>query len=144
MLQVYPSNRSIHLLYPTHEGAPPLPNTALENTEKYDLQTNNCSWTSIGEVDPDRLLVEEEMTNKTTDKNESSIDNSSAQRNKQNIPLPPPSPPPEEDSNNESDTGHGSTHIPLYEGDKEPRQYWFIYESTWEENRVIDEDIQMA
>ena len=36
-LQAYPSNRSIHLLYPTHEGAPPLPNTALENTENSDL-----------------------------------------------------------------------------------------------------------
>ena len=33
-LQAYPSNRSIHLLYPTHKGAPPLPNTALENTKK--------------------------------------------------------------------------------------------------------------
>ena len=39
-LQVYPSNRSIHLLYPTHEGAPPLPNTTLENIEHSDLQTN--------------------------------------------------------------------------------------------------------
>ena len=32
MLQAYPSNQSIHLLYPTHEGAPPLPNTTLEDT----------------------------------------------------------------------------------------------------------------
>ena len=45
-LQALPSNQSIHLLYPTHEGAPPLPNTALDNTEQSDLQTNNCSWTS--------------------------------------------------------------------------------------------------
>ena len=35
-LQEYPSNRSIHLLYSTHEGAPPLPNTTLENTKKLD------------------------------------------------------------------------------------------------------------
>ena len=32
-LQTYPSNRSIHLLYPTHEGAPPLPSTTLQNLE---------------------------------------------------------------------------------------------------------------
>ena len=31
-LQALPSNRSIHLLYPTYEGAPPLPNTVLEDT----------------------------------------------------------------------------------------------------------------
>ena len=67
-LQAYPSNRSIHLLYPTHEGAPPLPNIYLENTEQSDLQTNQCSWTSIGEVDPDRLLVGEEMTKKNQQK----------------------------------------------------------------------------
>ena len=45
-LQALTSNRSIHLLYPTHEGAPPLPDTALGNTEKLNLQTNQCSWTS--------------------------------------------------------------------------------------------------
>ena len=36
-LQVYPSNRSIHLIYSTHEGAPPLPNTTLKNMEQSDL-----------------------------------------------------------------------------------------------------------
>ena len=118
-LQVYPSNQSIHLLYLTHEGAPPLPNTSLENTEKYDLQTNNCSWTSTGEVNPNQLLVREETTNKTTNGNESSVDNRSTQRDKQNIPLPPP--PPRGDSDSESDMGHGSAHIPLYEGNEDPR-----------------------
>ena len=44
-LQAYPSNRSIHLLYSTYEGAPPLPNTTLENIEQSDLHTNNCSRT---------------------------------------------------------------------------------------------------
>ena len=77
-LQVYPSNRSIHLLYPINEGAPLLPKTTLENTEKSNLQTNNCSWTSTGEVDPDRALVEERMRNKTTDEDESSVNNNSA------------------------------------------------------------------
>ena len=89
--------------------------------EQSDLHTNQCSWTSTGEVDPNRLLVEEETTDKTTDKNKSSIDNSSILRNKQNIPLPPPPPPPEEDSDSDSDMGHGSAHIPLYEGDEDPR-----------------------
>ena len=54
------------------------------------------------------------------DENEILIDNSSAQRNKKNIPLPPPPPPPGGDSDNDFDMGHGSTHIPLYEGDEDP------------------------
>ena len=65
-LQAIPTNWSIHLLYSTHEGEPPLPNTSLEDTGNLELQTNNCSWTSTREVDPDRLLVGEEMTTKTT------------------------------------------------------------------------------
>ena len=32
-LQAYPSNRSIHLFYPRHEGKPPLPNTSLQNID---------------------------------------------------------------------------------------------------------------
>ena len=32
--QAYPSNRSINPLYPDNEGAPPLPNTASENTKQ--------------------------------------------------------------------------------------------------------------
>ena len=52
-LQALPSNRSIYLLYLTHEGEPPLPNIALESIENLELQTNNCSWKSIGEVKPD-------------------------------------------------------------------------------------------
>ena len=116
-LQAYPSNHGIHLLYTTHEGAPALPNTALENIEQSDLQANQCSWTSTGEVDPNRLLVGEETTNKTTNENESSVDNSSAQRDKQNIPLPPPPPPPPPppggDSDSDFNMGHRSVHIPL-------------------------------
>ena len=75
MLQVVPSNRSIHLLLLTHEGAPPLPHTTLEDIKHSELRTNNCSWTSTKEADTNRLLVEEEMT-KTTDRNESFIDSS--------------------------------------------------------------------
>ena len=40
--------------------------------------------------------------------------------------------------------GHGLVHIHLYEGDEDPRQHWFVYESTWEENVVTNEDRQMA
>ena len=119
-LQAVPSNRSIHLLLPTHEGAPPLPNTALEDTEHSELRTNNCSWTSTEEVDTNRLLVKDETTKKT-DGNESSIDDSFAKRNnKITLPPPPPLPPPES-SDSDSDMGHGLAHIPLYEGDEDPR-----------------------
>ena len=78
-----------------------------------------------------------------TNGNENSIDNSSAQKNKQNSPLSPP-PPPKEDSDSDSDMGHESVHIPLYEGNKDPRWHWLVCESTWEENQVTDEDKQIA
>ena len=48
--QVVPSNRSIHLLLSKHEGTPPLPNIALEDTEHSELSTNSCSGPSIAEV----------------------------------------------------------------------------------------------
>ena len=68
------------------------------------------------------------------------VDNSYAQINNQNIPLPPPPPPPGGESDNDSDMGHGSAHIPLYEGDEDPRRHWFVCESTWEANQVTVED----
>ena len=40
--------------------------------------------------------------------------------------------------------GYRSSHIPLYEGNEDPRQNWFICESTWEANQVTDEDKKMA
>ena len=52
-LQAYPSNRSIHLLYPGHEGAPPLPNTAIQNIDQSDSRAHQCSWTSTEEYEPD-------------------------------------------------------------------------------------------
>ena len=63
----------------------------------------------------------EETTNKLTDGNESCIDNSCEQRDTQSIPLPPPPPPPPTPPGGDIDTdmGHGSTHIPLYEGDED-------------------------
>ena len=45
-LQAVPSKRSIHLLLSTHEGAPPLPNTTLEDIEHSKLWTNSISGTS--------------------------------------------------------------------------------------------------
>ena len=65
------------------------------------------------------MLVKEETT-KTTDENESFVDVSSVERTKQITPSPTP-PPPEERSDSDSDMGHGSAHIPLYEGDEDPR-----------------------
>ena len=56
--------------------------------------------------------------------------------------LPPP--PAGEDSDSDTNVVHGSAHIPLYEGDEDPRRHWFVYESTWEENQVTTEDRQMA
>ena len=40
--------------------------------------------------------------------------------------------------------GHDSTHIPLYEGNKDPRGHWSICESTSEANQVTSEERQMA
>ena len=59
-------------------------------------------------------------------------------------PPPPPLLPPPESNDSDSDMGHGSAHIPLYEGDEEPRRHWFICELTWEANQVTDKDRQMA
>ena len=98
-------------------------NTTLEDTKYSELRTDNCSWTSTEEVDTNRLLVKEEMT-KTTDGNESFVNDSFAERNKQITPTPPPPPPPPlplESNDSDSDMGHGSAHIPLYEGDEDPR-----------------------
>ena len=39
---------------------------------------------------------------------------------------------------------HDIAHIPLYEGDEDPRWHWFVYELTWEANDVTSEDRQMA
>ena len=40
--------------------------------------------------------------------------------------------------------GHESAHIPLDEGDEDPRRHWFVYELTWEANQVTKKDKQMA
>ena len=104
----------------------PLPNTSLEDTEHSELQTSNYSWTLTKEFKINQLLVEDETT-KTTDGDESFVNGSSTERNKQITPPPPPPPPPPPstpfDSDSDSDMGHGSAHIPLYEGDEDPRQH---------------------
>ena len=130
------------MLLPTHEGAPPLPYTALEDTEHSELWIDNYSSTLKEEFYMNRLLIEEEMK-KTTDRNESFVDDSFAERTKQITPPPPP-PPLEESSDSDFNVGHGSAHIPLYEGDEDPRRHRFVCESTWEANQVMDEDRQMA
>ena len=65
----------------------------------------------------------EETTKKMTNGNKSSIENSCEQRDTHSIPLPPPPPPPLPPPGGEVDTdmGHGSAHIPLYEDDEDPR-----------------------
>ena len=65
-LQAYTSKGSIHLLYPTQEGAPPLPNKALKETKQLELQAHQCSWTLIEEIDPNQLLVVEETIYRNT------------------------------------------------------------------------------
>ena len=60
------------------------------------------------------------MTNKTSDENESSIETNYGQRDTWNIRLPPPPPPPSE-GEFDAEMRHSSAHIPLYEGDKDPR-----------------------
>jgi len=35
-------------------------------------------------------------------------------------------------------------HIPIYEGDEDPKRYWFIFEIFWDEIDIIDEDKQMT
>ena len=89
--QAVPSNRSIHLLLPIHEGEPSLPNTALEDIENSKLRTNSCSGTSTREIETNNLLVKEEST---TDRNGSFIDHSFEETNKPITPLTPPAPPP--------------------------------------------------
>ena len=69
--QAAPSHRSIHLLLPTHEGAPPPPHTNLEETKHLELWPNSCSGPSTVEVDIKQLQVDEELT---TDGNASSVD----------------------------------------------------------------------
>jgi hypothetical protein len=34
----------------------------------------------------------------------------------------------------------GLNHIPIYEGDEDPKQYWFICEKFWDVPNIIDEE----
>lgn len=36
------------------------------------------------------------------------------------------------------------SHIPLYEGDEDPKKHWFVCEKIWVANNITDEDKQMA
>ena len=90
-----------------------------------------------------QLLVEEKLTNKNFDENESSDETSYDQHRATENIRPPPPPPPEADADVD-DMGHDVGHIPLYEGDEDPRRHWFVCESTWEANVVTSEDRQMV
>ena len=39
---------------------------------------------------------------------------------------------------------HHSVHIPIYEGEEDPRRHWFICERMWATTNIIDEDKQIA
>ena len=125
---------------------PPPPSTAFEEIEQADLRTQSFSGPSTVEIHNNPLYVEEKST---TDGGTSSVDQNFAGATTSTIPplSPPPTPPTPptfESSESDLDMGHGSAHIPLYEGDEDPRRHWFICESTWEANQVTDEDRQMA
>ena len=38
----------------------------------------------------------------------------------------------------------GLNHIPIYEGDEDPKIHWFICEKFWDAKNITDEDKQMA
>jgi hypothetical protein len=38
----------------------------------------------------------------------------------------------------------GLNHIPIYEGDEDPKQHWFICEKFWDATDITDEAKQMA
>ena len=38
---------------------------------------------------------------------------------------------------------HMTAHIPLYEGDEDPKRHWFLCEQIWEETVVSNEECQM-
>jgi hypothetical protein len=38
----------------------------------------------------------------------------------------------------------GFNHIPLYEGDEDPKRHWFMCEKLWDVADITDEDKQMA
>ena len=142
--QTEPSFRSIHLLLPTYEGAPPLPHKTLEELKEDDLRTqsDSDSGTSTVHIHNNPLYGAKEST---TDGGTNSVDQNSAGPTTSTTPPlspppTPPTPPTSESSESDSDMGHGSAHIPLYEGDEDPRRHWFICESTWEENQVTSED----
>jgi hypothetical protein len=41
-------------------------------------------------------------------------------------------------------TTMGLNHIPIYEGDEDPKIHWFICEKFWDATDITDEDKQMA
>ena len=39
---------------------------------------------------------------------------------------------------------HHFVHIPIYEGEEDPRRHWFICEQMWDVAEVTDENRQIA
>jgi hypothetical protein len=38
----------------------------------------------------------------------------------------------------------GLNHIPIYEGDEDPKRHWFVYEKNWDASDITDEDKKIA
>jgi hypothetical protein len=38
----------------------------------------------------------------------------------------------------------GFNHIPIYEGEEDPKCHWFVCEKLWDAADIIDEDKKMA
>lgn len=49
-----------------------------------------------------------------------------------------------QNTKNKKMSHHHSVHIPIYEGEEDPRRHWFICERMWDATDVTDEDKQIA
>ena len=107
----------------------------------------NFTWVSLEGLDINLLLVEStpNVIEKTFDKNESFVKNISKENAVIEINAPPPPPPRmSEEDIDIKDMVHMSEHIPLYEGDEDPKRNWFVCDSYWEANVVNSEDRKMT
>jgi hypothetical protein len=41
-------------------------------------------------------------------------------------------------------TTMGLNHIPIYEGDEDPKRHWFVCEKLWDATDITNEDKKMA
>ena len=53
-------------------------------------------------------------------------------------------PPNRQNTKNKKMSHHHFVHIPIYEGEEDPRWHWFVCEKMWDVADIIDEDKQIA